>query len=150
IDLVIDRSHPDILYAAAYECMRFPWRLADGGPSSGIYKTTNGGAIWSKLGGGLPEGAIGRIGLDLYQKKPDTLYAVIDNRNGIQESRPAAPLPAAQGEKLIGGEVYRTDDAGSNWRRMNSAKDDVSRKTGYAFNQIRVDPDNADRIFITG
>ncbi|HSQ18853.1 MAG TPA: hypothetical protein VLR92_00630, partial [Blastocatellia bacterium] len=152
IDLVIDRTKPHTLYAATYECIRRPWRLEDGGPASAIYKTTDAGANWKKLAGGLPEGVIGRIGLDLFQKNPDILYAVVDNRNKAPESS-AAPnqspgVPA--GERLIGGEVYRTDDGGSTWRKMNSARDDVGRKTGYAFNQIRIDPNNPDRIFITG
>jgi len=147
IDLVIDRSNPNTLFAATYECIRHPWRLEDGGPASGIYKTTDGGAHWSKLAGGLPEGIIGRIGLDLYQKDAKILYAVIDNRNKSSE---APPPGAPAGERLIGGEVYRTDDGGLNWRKMNSARDDVGRKTGYAFNQLRIDPSNPDRIFVTG
>src|SRR5262249_42574245 len=76
VDLVIDRSHPNTLYAATYECIRHPWRLEDGGAASGIYKTTDGGANWKRLGGGLPDGTIGRIGLDLFQKDANTLYAV--------------------------------------------------------------------------
>src|SRR5215470_16285942 len=147
IDLVIDRSYPNTLFAATYECIRHPWRLEDGGPASGIYKTTDGGAHWSKLAGGLPEGIIGRIGLDLYQRDAKILYAVIDNRNKSSE---APPPGAPSGERLIGGEVYRTDDGGLNWRKMNSARDDVGRKTGYAFNQLRIDPSNPDRIFVTG
>lgn len=152
IDLVIDRTKPNTLYAATYECIRRPWRLEDGGPASGIYKTTDAGANWKKLAGGLPEGVIGRIGLDLFQKNPDILYAVADNRNKAPESStaPNRSPGAPAGERLIGGEVYRTEDGGSTWRRMNSARDDVGRKTGYAFNQIRVDPNNPDRIFITG
>src|SRR5260370_22079286 len=51
--------------------------------------------------------------------------------------------------RIIGGEVYRSDDAGVNWHKQSAATDDVSRKSGYAFNQIRVDPNNPDRIFIT-
>src|SRR5215510_12892376 len=151
IDLAIDRSNPNTLYAVTYECIRRPWRLEDGGPASGIYKTTDGGAHWRKLAGGLPAGMIGRIGLDLYQKNPNILYAVIDNRNKSTEA-PANPPPAGApaSERLIGGEVYRTDDGGLTWRKTNSARDDVGRKTGYAFNQLRVDPNNADRIFITG
>ena len=151
VDLVIDHNHPNTLYAATYECIRHPWRLEDGGPGSGIYKTTDGGANWKKLTGGLPEGAIGRIGLDLYQKNPKILYAVIDNRNQSSEP-PATPQPSGtpSGPRLIGGEVYRTDDGGLTWRKMNSARDDVGRKTGYAFNQLRIDPNNADRIFVTG
>src|SRR5215467_12840686 len=60
IDMVMDRSHPDTLYAATYQCIRQPWRIADGGPASGIFKTTDGGANWKKLAGGLPDGEIGR------------------------------------------------------------------------------------------
>jgi photosystem II stability/assembly factor-like uncharacterized protein len=151
VDLVIDRDQPNTLYAAAYECLRRPWRLEDGGPASGIYKTTDGGANWQKLAGGLPQGNIGRIGLDLYQKDPKTLYAVVDNRNQSTEA-PTTPQPPAApvGPRLIGDEVYRTDDGGSTWRKTNSSRDDVGRKTGYAFNQLRIDPGNADRIFITG
>ena len=149
VELVIDRNHPNTLYAATYECMRHPWRLEDGGPASAIYKTTDGAATWKKLGGGLPEGAIGRIGLDLYQKNPNILYAVVDNRNQSTEA-PTTPQPAAAGPRLIGGEIYRTDDGGLTWRKMNSARDDVGRKTGYAFNQLRIDPNNADRILVTG
>lgn len=152
VDLVMNRSDPKVLYAATYECMRFPWRLQDGGSSSGIYKTTDGGDSWKRLEGGLPGGTIGRIGLDIYQKDPGTLYAVVDNRNSsatdASTAEASGPRPAR--ERLIGGEVYRTDDGGATWRKMNSARDDVGRKTGYAFNQIRVDPNSPDRIFITG
>src|SRR5262249_54438005 len=151
IDLVIDRSNPNTLYAATYECVRHPWRLEDGGPASGIYKTTDGAGHWQKLAGGLPEGNIGRIRLDLYQKNPKILHAVVDNRNPPTEA-PTTPQPpgASAGPRLIGGEVYRTDDGGLTWRKMNSARDDVGRKTGYAFNQLPVDPGNANRIFVTG
>jgi photosystem II stability/assembly factor-like uncharacterized protein len=147
VDLVIDRKHPNSLYTATYECRRHPWRLEDGGPASGIYKTTDGGVAWKKLGGGLPEGTIGRIGLDLFQKDSKILYAVVDNRN--QTSEPPA-TPAQPGSRLMGSEVYRTDDGGLTWRKMNSTRDDVGRKTGYAFNQLRIDPNNAERIFVTG
>jgi photosystem II stability/assembly factor-like uncharacterized protein len=142
IDLVINRAEPNTLYAALYDLKRDPWRIVDGGPGSGIYKTTDGGANWKKLETGLPTGALGRIGIDLYQKNPNILYAVIDNRNN---------RAGADGRtSLIGGEVYRTDDAGATWRKMSADRDDVSRKSGYAFNQIKVDPGNPERVFITG
>jgi photosystem II stability/assembly factor-like uncharacterized protein len=146
IDLVMSRRDPNVLYAAAYDCRRFPWRIEDGGPGSGVYKTADGGASWKKLEGGLPGGTIGRIGLDLYQKNPNILYAVVDNRN----PRATTGGGQAAAATLIGGEVYRTDDGGLTWRKMNSDRDDVSRKSGYAFNQIRVHPDKPDRIYITG
>ncbi|NOT60995.1 MAG: hypothetical protein HOP19_12320, partial [Acidobacteria bacterium] len=139
IDLVLSRSEPNTLYAAAYDLKRDPWRIVDGGAGSGIYKTTDGGANWKKLENGLPTGTIGRIGLDLFQKNPNILYAVIDNRN----------LRAGT-QQIISGEVYRTDDAGATWRKVSADKDDVSRKSGYAFNILRVHPENPDRVFITG
>ena len=139
IDLVINRQNPKILYAAMYQCRRYGWRIADGGPESGIFQSVDGGNTWRKLQGGLPAGPVGRIGLDVSYKSPDTVYAVLDNFN----TRPT-------GTGKIGGEVYRTDDAGVSWRKTSAAADDVSRKAGYSFNQLRVDPANADHIFVTG
>ncbi len=138
IDLALDRRDPNVLYAAMYEYKRYPWRLEDGGPGSGIFKTIDGGSTWQRLEGGLPQGKLGRIGLDICRSRPDVLYAVVDNFNPGANQRP------------IGGEVYRTDDAGRTWRKTSAATDDVSRKAGYSFNQIRVDPNNPDRIYITG
>ena len=142
IDLVINRNEPNALYAALYECMRDPWRIVDGGAGSGIYKTTDGGGSWKKLETGLPTGTLGRIGIDLYQKNPNILYAVVDNRNNRATTQGQA--------SLVGGEVYRTDDAGATWRKVSADKDDVSRKSGYAFNLLRIDPGNPERAFITG
>jgi hypothetical protein len=81
IDLVMDPSNPSVLYAAAYDKQRLPWQIVNGGPDTGIYKTTDGGVKWTKLAGGLPTGRIGRIGLDIYLKNPQILYAVVENAN---------------------------------------------------------------------
>ncbi|HKC84960.1 MAG TPA: hypothetical protein VKG02_03225, partial [Blastocatellia bacterium] len=120
VDLVINRSDPNTLYAATYDCLRYPWRLQDGGPGTGIYKTADGGANWKRLEGGLPGGEIGRIGIDLYQKDPKTLYALVDNRNNRaateEEIRQARERGVPMRERAVGGEVYRTDDAGVTWR----------------------------------
>lgn len=152
IDLVLDRRNPNVLYAAMYEYLRLPWRLNDGGPGSGIYKSADGGANWHKLEAGLPGGPLGRIGLDICRTNPDVLYAVVDNFN----TRPPTQQEASSGRgnpnapRTIGGEVYRTDDAGRTWRKVSAANDDVSRKAGYSFNQIRVDPNNTEKVYITG
>jgi photosystem II stability/assembly factor-like uncharacterized protein len=139
IDLVMDRRNPQVLYAAMYQCRRYGWKIADGGTESGIFQSIDGGNNWKKLAGGLPTGPIGRIGLDVSYSSPDTVYAVLDNFN-----------PRESGGGKIGGEVYRTDDGGRAWRKTSSDRDDVSRKAGYSFNQIRVDPANPNHIFVTG
>jgi photosystem II stability/assembly factor-like uncharacterized protein len=132
IDLIADPRDPNVLYAALYQALRHPWRLEDGGPESGVFKSTDGGATWKRLTDGLPGGATGRTGLDICRSHPDTVYALIDNSAAKR------------------GEVYRSDDAGATWRRVSAENDDVSRKAGYSFNQLRVDPNDPDRVFITG
>jgi len=141
IDLVMDPRDPAVLYAAAYDKERLPWQMVNGGPGSGIYKTTDAGATWTKLGGGLPTGRIGRIGLDIHLGNPDILYAVVENQN----ARPPGTDPGV----TWGGEVYRTDDAGRTWRKMNADDFDVSPKGPYYFSQIRVNPANDLQIFVT-
>ena len=152
IDLVVNRKQPDTLYAATYDVQRYPWRLVEGGAGTGIHKTTDGGKTWMRLEGGLPKGPIGRIGLDIYQKNPNILYAVLENMNRRPPTEEEAKQDQARRiqprERRVGGELYRTDDGGRTWRKMNSAKDDVSNKAGYSFNQIRVDQNNDKRIIL--
>lgn len=142
VDLVRDPRNPDVLYAATYEHQRLAWVIHDGGPGTGIYKTTDGGATWKELTNGLPKGPMGRIGIDICRSRPDTLYAVYDNHNLRPNARNAMDT--------INGQVYRTDDAGAAWRRVNPDRVDVSGKAGYSFNQIAVDPNDPERIWITG
>ncbi|MDH4197933.1 MAG: hypothetical protein OEW05_11025, partial [Candidatus Aminicenantes bacterium] len=154
VDLVMNPRDPDVLYAAAYDKRRFPWRYVNGGPGSGIYKTSDAGQTWTRLGGGLPGGTIGRIGLDLYPPNPDIVYAVVENANARPATKAESDQDRARGlpgrERMVGGEVYRTADGGATWTKMNSAQDNVSSKGPYYFSQIRVDPNDDQKIFITG
>ncbi len=151
IDLVIDRRHPNTLYAAMYDVQRRPWKLLEGGEGSGIFKTTDGGRTWKKLTAGLPAKQ-GRIGLDIYQRNPEILYAVTENFATRPPTDDEARRDRARGQqpqpRNLGGEVYRTDDGGRTWRKTNTSADDMSSKAGYSFNQIRVDPTNDQRIII--
>jgi hypothetical protein len=81
IDLIINPSEPDILFAAAYEKYRYPWHYEAGGEASGIYLSLDNGNSWEKLTPGLPDGKIGRIGLGLCYNQPEIVYAVIENLN---------------------------------------------------------------------
>lgn len=82
-DLVMDSQNPDILYASIWERERRAWNFVEGGKGSGIYNSTDGGKKWSKIsskGSGFPDGdGVGRIGLAVYKKNPDILYAFLDN-----------------------------------------------------------------------
>jgi photosystem II stability/assembly factor-like uncharacterized protein len=158
IDLVMNQKSPNILYAATYDMQRTPWMFRNAGPESGIYKTVNAGQTWVKLADGLPTGRIGKIGLDIYQKNPEILYAAVNNDNA--GPTPGMPGGCTGGQRagLIGGELYRTDSGGRAWTKMNSAKDDLSPKgSGYigsgdedcdGFTQVRVYPDDDQHVIM--
>ena len=101
IDLVINRQKPTMLYAAMYDKQRLPWRLIESGPESGVYRTDNAGDTWTRLGGGLPTGPIGRIGIDIYQKNPQILYALVENQNP-PPAVPEGAAPAGRGAGAAG------------------------------------------------
>jgi photosystem II stability/assembly factor-like uncharacterized protein len=154
VDLVLVGSAPDTLYAAMYDKDRRPWNYELGGPESAIYKTTDGGAAWTRLGGGLPSGRIGRIGIDVLQKNPATLYAVVENGNprepNAKELDQAKRFNVAVGKYTAGNEVYRTDDGGQSWRKVNAGYEAALNKAPYSFNQLRLDPNDPDTVYITG
>jgi photosystem II stability/assembly factor-like uncharacterized protein len=149
IDLVINRKTPNTLYAAMYDKDRKPWQIRESGPESGVYRTDNGGEKWTRLGGGLPTGKIGRIGLDLYQKNPLILYALVENQNpkpGAPGAEVSATSPLASG--IIGNELYRTDDGGKTWRKVTDVNV-AGGKAPYSFNQIRINPHNDQVVIVT-
>jgi photosystem II stability/assembly factor-like uncharacterized protein len=156
IDLVMNPKNPDVLYAATYDKKRLPWQMINGGPESGIYRTQDGGRNWTRLAGGLPTGRIGRIGLDVYARNPEIVYAVIENDNpratpaeGGRGGRAGGGGPNAR-VNTIGGEIYRTENGGEQWTKTNPENVNVMPKGPYYFTQIRVDPNNDQHIIVTG
>ena len=124
-ELVMDPRNPKVLYAATYQRRRRSWGFNGGGPGTAIYKTADAGRSWTKLTEGIPEGPKGRIGLDVYRKNPDVVYARIEHEDE--------------------GGVYRSDDAGASWTKLSSA----NPRPMY-FSQIRVDPSDDSRIYVLG
>jgi photosystem II stability/assembly factor-like uncharacterized protein len=154
VDLVMVLSTPDTLYAAMYDKVRLPWHYELGGPESAIYKTADAGKTWTRLGGGLPTGRIGRIGLDIYQKDPEILYAVVENGNRRPPTAQEAEQDKRRGvepaQRTTGNEVYRTDDGGKTWRKANIGYEAALNKAPYSFNQLRVDQNDTETVYVTG
>ena len=135
IDLAMDPSNAKILYASA-------WQIVSG-PESGIYRTTDAGRTWKKLAGGLPAGPLGRSGLDIARSRSQVVYAFLDNN--------APYTGGAKNRTIVGGEVYRSEDRGESWRRVNT--DDlypVFGIYGWKFCDVRVSPDDENEIYILG
>jgi photosystem II stability/assembly factor-like uncharacterized protein len=124
VDVAMDPSNPDILYAAAYQRRRHVFTLIDGGPESAIYKSTDAGATWNKLKSGLPTVDMGRIGLAVSPADPNVVYATVE---------------AADGK----GGIFRSNDKGATWERRN----EFDQGAQY-YARIIPDPKNADRIFV--
>jgi photosystem II stability/assembly factor-like uncharacterized protein len=149
VDLVINRKTPAQLFAAMYDKDRKPWQIVESGPESGVYRTDDAGDNWTRLGGGLPTGKIGRIGIDIYQQNPLILYALLENQNqraGGAATGVSAISPLAQG--IIGNELYRTDDGGKTWRKATDVNV-AGGKAPYSFNQLKIDPHNDQVVIVT-
>jgi photosystem II stability/assembly factor-like uncharacterized protein len=111
-DIVFDPHDPNTLYASSWQRRRATGQFVGGGPESAIYKTTDGGAKWTKLTNGLPQGPMGRIALGVDPKaRPTRVYAL------------ANALRAESG-------FYRSDDAGATWARVGTMQPDAGRGGG--------------------
>lgn len=151
VDVAMDPSNPDVLYAATYDKVRLPFTFDLGGPGSRVYKTTDGGETWQMLTNGLPQGMLGRIGIDIYLRDPRIVYLSIENANkpGMSDEERLRELrehKSSQG--MIDGEVYRSDDAGATWRKVSPDGQSIGGNPGYYYGQIRVDPNNPDVVYV--
>jgi len=125
-DLSMDPTNPRILYAAMWHHGRKPWFIKSGGEGGGIYKSTDGGDNWEKLGGGLPE-LVGKIGVDVSASNPERVYAII-------ESEPEQ------------GGLYRSDNAGKTWELIDGHR--VLHTRAWYYNHITADPVDEDTVWI--
>ncbi|MGZ5554418.1 MAG: WD40/YVTN/BNR-like repeat-containing protein [Candidatus Aminicenantales bacterium] len=151
VDIVMDPSDPETLYAATYDKFRKPWTWGIGGPGSGIHKTVDGGKTWTRLSNGLPSGILGRIGLAIAPKDPKIVYAEIENANkpGMSaEDRYKEVLAGKSSEGMIDGEIYRSDDAGATWAKVSPEKRSIGGNPGYYYGQIIVDPNDSNVVYI--
>ena len=127
IELVLDSSNPDILYAALWQAGRTPWLLSSGGAGSGIFKSADGGEHWTELthAPGLPHGVIGNIGLAESPAAPNRVWALVEADSGG---------------------VFRSDDAGATWRRTNGER--KLRQRAWYFSRIFADPKDSNRVYV--
>jgi len=159
IDLVMDPSDSNTLYAATWQRVRKRWndpRNESGYSGSGIYKTGDGGKNWEPINNGLPPARYrGRIGIDIARSNPNVLYAFIDNYE-IAHKQPPGELDSYGRPKkpiIKGAEVYRTDDKGKSWRRVSESNQYMERLSatyGWVFGQMRVDPNDENTIYVMG
>lgn len=123
-DVIMDPSDSKVLYAASYQRRRTPFGFNGGGPGSALWKTDDAGRTWTRLAGGLPTGVVGRIGLDVYRKNPAVVFATVEHKDGG---------------------LFKSEDRGRSWKKVNG----LNPRPLY-FSQVRVDPQDATRVYVLG
>ncbi|MFZ1806829.1 MAG: hypothetical protein WAU36_06400 [Cyclobacteriaceae bacterium] len=129
-DIIMDPKNPNILYASMWEFRRTGWSFSSGGVNSALYKSTDGGKNWNKIHNGFPTGKLGRIALAVAPSNSSILYSVIESEKDEEKG------------------LYRSDDAGVNWKHLNNDFGLVVRP--FYFSRITIDPRNPDVIAKAG
>ena len=215
VEMDINAQNPNELYAAMWYKTRSAWNFEEGGKTSGIYKSNDGGNTWkliSNAGSGFPAGdGVGRIGLCVYPKNPQIVYAVVDNQNNKPDTarrdsttfrtidlkdltkeqfaqldnkkldtflsrnrmypRYTAKIlkdwvandkykPTVLYDYLnvntgfeanpIGCEIYRSDNGGQSWKKINEKEIGMFFTYGYYFAKIYISPYNENKLYILG
>lgn len=131
-DVVLDPRDANTVYATLWAARQAPWEI--GGsfeiPGSGILKSTDGGTTWSKLSNGLPP-RIGRAEVAVAPSNSNVVYAYADVETKGDDA----------------GALYRSDDAGAHFTRVNDA-DEIAQR-GNDLVSLAVDPRDAQTVYLT-
>ena len=126
VDIAMDPSNPRVLYAGSWNGLRKPWTMVSGTTEGGIYKSTDGGDSWDKLGGGLPEGVVGKTAVTVSPANPDRVWALVE-----------AHEPH--------GGLYRSDDGGDSWTQINTNREHQQR--AWYYTHLYADPQDENTVY---
>ena len=127
VDLIFDPNNPRIMYASTWEIKRNAYRMDSGGPGSHLWKSIDGGDSWKKLTHhqGLPKGVWGIVGIAVSPVNSERLWAIIEAEDGG---------------------VFRSEDAGKTWEKVNS--DRALRQRAWYYSRIYADTQNEDIVYV--
>jgi photosystem II stability/assembly factor-like uncharacterized protein len=128
VDISIDPNNPDVVFAALWEAWRNQWGMSSGGAGSGLFRSSDGGATWTELTrkAGMPaEGLIGKIGVSVSPADSMRVYAIVEHDSGG---------------------VFRSDDRGETWTRVNSER--KLRQRAFYYTRLLADPREKDRVYV--
>jgi len=127
IDLVIDPHNPAVMFASLWDVYRTSWMLNDGGPGSGLYKSTDGGNNWTEISRnpGLPKGILGKICVSVSGADPHRIYAMVEATDGG---------------------LFRSDDAGATWSLVSQDRRALQR--AFYFSRLYADPKEKDTLYV--
>ncbi len=125
-EIHLSPGNPDTLYASTHQRFRNVAALMDGGPESGIHKSTDGGQTWRELTSGIPKEDKGKIGLSVSPVDSKVVYATIELAQRT-------------------GGLWRSTDAGETWEKRS---DEVYSGTGpHYYQEIFASPHDVDTLY---
>ncbi|MCE2454784.1 MAG: glycosyl hydrolase [Gemmatimonadetes bacterium] len=128
-DLVLDPNNPDVIYASIWEAWRKSWGMSSGGPDSGLWKSEDGGESWMEITANLglePEMPVGKIGVAVSGANSNRVWAMVEHE----------PM----------GGVYRSEDGGGTWERVN--EDRRLRQRAFYYTRIYADPADEEVVYV--
>ncbi len=128
VDLVVDANDSNILYATVWEAWRKSWGASSGGDDSGLWKSTDAGETWSEITANLgldPGNLIGKMGVAVSPANSDRVWVIVEHEPE--------------------GGVYRSDDAGRSWERVNDER--KLRQRAFYYTRIYADPQDEDVVY---
>jgi len=129
VDLSMDPNNPDVLYAGLWQAHRRPWQLVSGGAGSGLFKSTDGGESWTEITRhpGLPRaGLVGNVGISVSPAQSSRVYAIIEHDSGG---------------------VFRSDDGGATWQKVNSER--RLRQRAWYYTRIYADTRDPNTVYVS-
>lgn len=126
IDLRMDGSNSQVLFAATWQAQRKPWEMLGGGPGSGLWRSTDGGNTWIKLNNGLPAPPLGRISVAPSSSNPERIYALVQALPGNVR-------------------LFESNDMGTHWQQINDDRSIDAR--GMYYTQLYVAPHNENKLY---
>ncbi len=130
--LAMSRQEPKTIYASMWDFRRQGWTFRSGNvptSGSGLFKSTDGGDHWTEItdsnAKGLPAKPWGRVAIAVAPSKPQVVYANVEAEKGRG--------------------LYRSDDGGANWTKLDASNYMVWRP--FYFGNLIVDPKDENKIF---
>ncbi len=128
VDLLIDPTNPRILYASTWRVQRTPFSLSSGGEGSALWKSTDRGETWTEISTkkGFPEGTLGIMGVTVSPVNNQRVWAMVENKDD--------------------GGLYRSDDGGDTWNRVNNDRN--LRQRAWYYTRVYADTKDVDLVYV--
>ncbi|MDY2586407.1 VPS10 domain-containing protein [Winogradskyella aquimaris] len=128
VDLIMDPTNPRILYASTWRVQRTPYSLSSGGEGSALWKSTDSGETWTEISTnkGFPEGVLGIIGVTVSPLNNQRIWAIVENKDQ--------------------GGLYRSDDGGDTWVKVNDER--KLRQRAWYYTRVYADTEDVNTVYV--